>query len=403
MGGQVAYRGAVAAYTIVLAGVLTQAEYGNYALAIAVVAVTAAVADGGVSWLLTREITLESASPGVLVRRLLSIRLRWAGAVCFGCGSLGAALSVWSQEDLALVGVVFIASFAESTAAGFEAASLGSERPRRNALAQTLAAATIAGGAAMMLLTQGSVVTAVAVLAASSAIRGGVLAAIWRSELRGGQVRPDVVSSRDVLSRSMPFLALTALGAVYFRADIVLLHTIVGATETAEYAAAFRFVDLAIVFGGVIAALMVPRMTRAWRDDPCQIIFIWRRAVGVVLALTLPAVVLAVLFSQELVTVLFGERYRSNSGYMLQLLAPTITLTLLASINSAALFASGRTGSIVLLTALYVGVTVVMTWAMVVAWGGPGAAAATTGSAAFTFAYLAVIVHRWSRRAPLAT
>lgn len=399
MGGQAAYRGAVAAYTVVMTVVLTQAEYGDFALAISSVAIAAALADGGVTWLLTREITLESSAPGALVRRLLTIRLAWAGGVCTLCAVGGVVVGARSGSDLAFVGVIVVAAFIEAIAGGYEAASLGAERPRRIAVGQVLAALLIAGGTALLFVAGASVVAAVAILAASSAIRSGILAFAWRGELRGGRLRTDIRGSREVLTRSLPFLVLIALGAIYYRADIVLLHAIIGSRETAEYAAAFRFIDVAIVFGGVLAGLLMPRMARAWRDDPSRLTALWRRAAVGVLVVSLPVVVVAMVFSHEIAGLVFGERYRSESGDLLRLLAPTITLMLLQSINAAVLFSSGRTRSLVGFTLVYVGVSVAATGAMAAVWGGPGAAVATTGSAAFTVAYLMVIVRRWSSTA----
>ena len=403
LGAQATYRGAVAVYTVVMTVVLTQAEYGDFALAIASIAIAAAIADGGVTWLLTREITLEQSATGVLVRRLLAVRLVWAVGVCTMCAMVGVAVGARTGPELAFVGAIVAAAFIETIAAGYEAASLGAERPRRIAVGQALAAILMAAGTAVLFAAGASVFAAVAILGMSSATRGAVLAFAWRSELRGGRLRTDVAASREVLTRSLPFLVLIALGAIYYRADIVFLHAIVGAKETAEYAAAFRFIDVAIVFGAVLTGLLMPRMARAWRDDPGQLTAMWRRAASAALVITLPIAVVAIVFSHQIVGLVFGAEYRSGSGALLALLAPTIPLMLLQSINAAVLFASGRTKSLVAITLVYVAVSVVATGAMAAAWGGTGAALATTGSAAFTVAYFAVTIRRWGSRARSVT
>src|SRR2546429_4739197 len=62
--------------------------------------------------------------------------------------------------------------------------------------------------------------------------------------------------------QAAPYLVLGALGTIYCRFDIVILHTLSGSAATAPYAAAYRVVDASAVFGAVLLATISPHFSR---------------------------------------------------------------------------------------------------------------------------------------------
>ena len=294
----------------------------------------------------------------------------------------------------AFVIAVVAATAVEATATGYEAASLGAERPRRVAVGQTLAAVVLMGMLLVMYLGSGGVVLAVVGLAAAASVRLAWNAFRWFGELRGP--RP-LLEPGTWLRQALPFLLIAMLGAVYYRLDIVILHSLRGPDAAASYAAAYRLLDAGIVLGGVVANLLIPRLSRAWTGAPDAVWSLWRRYALVTGALALPAVVVVFVGAYPIAELLFGVAYRQDAGAILRILSPSIAFAVLQGVNAAVVFASDRQGALVALSLVHVCLNVVLTVLLVSSDGARGAAVATSISAAFTFVYFALIVRRWTR------
>jgi O-antigen/teichoic acid export membrane protein len=388
-------RSAVAVYTIVLIRLLEKAEYGDFAFAFALAAILATLADGGFSRLLIRDFA-RGAEPRTLTH-LLATRGAWSVITAL------AATAIWVGGGLDLSPSLFAALLAfllaEAAAGGFEFAAIGLELPGRVAIGQAVGAVLVLGALVYVGLVHTTPAAALLGLAVASTGRLAWHLFAWRNV---------IVSSADRVARGQvvrwvrqaaPYLAVTALGTIYYRADIVILHSRRGASETAPYAAAYRIVDAALVIGGVVAAAVSPHFSRLHTLGVLEVTRAWRRYLWTTALVVFPCVVVLAAVAFPLSGFLFGDDYRDSAGLALVVLAPGIGFMFLQIVNAVVVFTGDRQGAILVPSLVQLAVNVGLTWWLVAKFGSTGAASATTISEVLTFVYFSVFI-RLSLLAP---
>lgn len=394
--GQAAGRGALALGLLVLVRTLRPEDFGDLVLALALVQILATLADAGFGRLLVRDVA-RSGDAAALVRELLVVRL----AAVLGVVGLAALLLLITPNPFGLTVAVLLLSYlaTESVAFGFENAAVGSERPSRFVLAQSVAAVALLGGLAVLAATgRVSIMSASAVLAGSSALKviGHLLA--WRTGFRsagrGAVRRPRAALWREAL----PFLGLTLLATVYYRVGVIALHVVQGARETASYGAALRVVDAVAVVAGVVFAAISPTLSRAHRNSPGAIWELWKRMVVRCAVVVVPLAAVTVVVAPQLARLLFGPDYEQSAGADLRLLAPGAALLVVQSLSAAVVFMADDHRDVLRLTAVNVIACVAASLALASAFGSSGAALALTLAEALSFASFAVLIRRRYRR-----
>jgi len=402
--GQFALRGVTAVYSLSLVHLLRPQELGDFAFALAALWILVTVADGGFSRLLIRDVARSDGDHRDLIPQLLAVRTLWVGVTVVAAAVLFALVGGGVEDAAAVLALLLVALVAEATAGGFESAGVGVERPWRVAGGQLAASGAMIAVLTVLLVSGAGVAAAMTGPVAASLTKCVWHGLIWRHDLRWRASRAAPAgAARRWFREATPFLVLALLGAVYARIDVLLLHELRGARETASYAAAYRLVDAALVVGGVAAATVLPALSRLHRDAPGRVWPEWRRFVLATAAVSTPLVVLLVVFAEPVAGFLFGERYRATGGEDLRLLAPGIPFMLLQIVNASVLFTSDLQRLLVPMSLLHVGFNVVLTWLLADAHGSAGAAAATSISEVFTFAYFAAFVWwRFGRQADAA-
>lgn len=396
--GQASVRLAVAAYSLVLVHRLTPTAYGTFATAVAVLGILLALSDGGFSRLLFRDVARSGTGTG-LVEQLLVLRSAWVGIVL-----TVTAAAAWA--DLipyrgAFLLALLIGLGADAAAAGFEAASIGAERPARVVVGQILASVFLGSALAALLVVEATETLALMGLAGAAGTRLAWQLRAWRLELILTRVR---LTGAKVVSwgrAALPYLLLGTFGTLYYRMDMVILTARRGAAETAPYAAVYRLVDAALVVGAVAAAAITPRMSRLHENNPEAVWAAWRRYAFLTAVTSIPAAAALAVFANPLTRTLFGAQYSDAASDALRLLAPGIVLMLLQVVNAVVLFTSDEERLVALLVALLVlwavPLNLALTWWLTGRLGSEGAALATSVSEAFTFVFCALIVRRGLR------
>jgi O-antigen/teichoic acid export membrane protein len=82
---------------------------------------------------------------------------------------------------------------------------------------------------------------------------------------------------RRLLRAVLPYAIATAVGLVYFRLAIILMHYIAEDDETGLYAAAFRIVETVGVIPWVLVSSGFPILVRAARDDEARLRYALQR------------------------------------------------------------------------------------------------------------------------------
>lgn len=388
--GQVCLRGSVAVYTLVLVHVMSRPAFGDLAYLLALLGLLSVLADGGLSRVLIRDIARDPDNSWPLVRAVVAVRTMWILIVV----ALVAVVGLATQMAPAALGLLILALGCEASAGGFEAAAIGGERPRAIAGGQ-LAGAAVLVTSTLIIVNEGRVSLAggIGSFAAASGVKLGWHLVRARRVLYTRRPRA-TTRSRDLIAAGLPFLVLAVLGSVYYRIDMVILHALKGSAAAAPYGAAYRVVDAALVFAGVLAATISPSFSRLHERSRAEVWMKWRRVVLSTLAAAVVPVLGLVAFAFPIAKLLFGARYQAGAGTLLRILAPGIIFMMLQTVNAVVLFTSQLDAVLVRMSILPVLTNVVLTLALVAALGSVGAALATTVAEVGTFAFYATFITR---------
>lgn len=385
--GQAAGRGGLALVLLLLVRHLSATDFGTLSLALAFVAIGATVADAGFARLLVRDTARAGEASLPLVRELLRVRLLSVAAVALvATFALVIGLGPFTV-GFGLLTVGYLVC--ESLAFGYENASAGAERPWRFVLAQASAGCALIGGTGALIIADAVTLrSTMAVLLGASALKVGAHLIAWRG--RSGPVldRP----RRALFREALPFLGLTLLATVYYRVNVVSLYAVRGPKETADYAVAFRVIDVIAIVAGIGFLAASPALSRMHRDAPEEIWATWKRIMRSLASAAVPAIVVTGLAARPLCEALFGSRYATSAATNLRLLLPGAVLMVMQSVSAAVVFMSDDHGSVLKLTAANVCATVVMSISLSAALGSPGAAIAMSLAEALSFGTFALLI-----------
>lgn len=112
-------------------------------------------------------------------------------------------------------------------------------------------------------------------------IPGGILAVLIAISLLGGPkiLRPrlDVAEWRFMTREVLPYAAAAAIGAIYFRVEIVTLSAVAGSIETGLFGAAFRITEVVAGIPPLIVTSALPLLARAAATNRARLATIVQR------------------------------------------------------------------------------------------------------------------------------
>jgi len=351
------------------------AESGRYVTVMSLVGIAVSVVDTG----------LNTTASSEMARRESSARRELLANV------LGQRLIVAPLSMVAIVAFAVIAGYPSSMVAGTALAGAGTFivavatallvpltvqlRNTGVAFVEFLRQIVTLAGVALLVALGASLTPFFAVqIAVGVAVLGTTLVLVGRR----GLVRPrlDRAPQRTLLRTALPIAAALALGQVYLRLVILLMSLISSPIETGYFGGSLRAMEAIIIVPGIVAAVALPLLAAAARDDLARL----RYAVeglgrGVVIAGVL---VVLVMFraAEPLMAAIGGAEFRP-SGAVLRIQVGALLFLALYQIWSVALIALGRQRDLILANALaLVGISIFAA-ALVPPFGAEGGAAAS--------------------------
>jgi O-antigen/teichoic acid export membrane protein len=316
-------------------------DFGALTAAMAYASLFALLTDLGMSTVATREIARAPEREREIVGNVISVGL--LVAIAAAAVGLTLMLLVYSgrihtatREAIVILLVqVLVAPITGATRARFTARQRGYLVALGDvALAIGMAGLTaIAAGAhlgfrlVVVAVTGGYVLQAI-VMAAIALREGGLSVAFDR-----------VIASRLVRS-ALPLGGILLINYLYFRLDVLLLSWIKTDVDVAHYGLAYRVLEGLMVLPGYLMLALFPEIARS-ENDPARLRATVGAALGVLEAVSLPAVALLATFSSEIV-VLLGTHSYDASGPVLAILALALGISYLNGVYGNALVALGR-------------------------------------------------------------
>lgn len=301
--------------TLVVARYLGPGAFGELSLAIAIASIVAAGAALGLEHIVTRELAIDVSSArndGYFL--VIWQRLRTFGAIAGGMLLLVSASSDSAHRYgiatlllvLSLLPVAQIGDFSEWRL-------IASGSSRKAAFVVILVSPLAALGRLALALCSSSVVAFAWILIAEWAIRSAFMKLATRS-LPGTLVekRTGALSEAlGMLRESIPLLFSDLAIMVYMRIDQFMIAAALDAREVGLYSAIVTLASVPLVLPTLLFRGALPALSRKFDDDPVAMeqtlvlimryMFLLHMAIALVLAL----------FSEWIVTTLYGEAYRS--------------------------------------------------------------------------------------------
>lgn len=317
--------------------------FGNFTAATAYLFIPVVLADVGLSMAVLREISTSPERTQSVMSAALPFRaLISAGAVAIAIG-VGLALPLNAQTKDAIVIAAPGSFFTLMTLALLPV--LQAQLKLHWAVT-----ATVAGRLTTLGLTLGALGVGLGFNSIVAAHVIGLAATLGLQLLAVTRLVPlrpviDPPYWRRLAAGSVVLGLAIALSQIYFRVDAILLALLRSSEEVGFYGAAYKFIELGVILAAAATASMFPPLARFVSEGDPRAQTLVRRTWDVLLATSAPLTVVMIAFSDEIVVLSSGERFREG-GEALQLLAPYLLFAFANTVLWPALIAARRDRSL---------------------------------------------------------
>jgi O-antigen/teichoic acid export membrane protein len=292
--------------TLLIARALGAAGLGLYSAAIAVYALVATAGELGVTNLLVREIAKE---PSRTNRYLIHLSgMATAVSVVLSAGAL-AVLSTTGSDLGAAVAIVLFAVCARILNTIQEAVFVAHQRVAFQTYT-TFGAGALNLAASSILLARGhgvvSLLVAFVVIQYLVTVCYFVLINRFITRLRW---EFEFATARALITELKTFTALSLLGALFARPEIIILSLVASAEQVGYYSAALKLVDVWHFIPQTVMVNVFPVLSRSYHLADARAQAIQDAAVKYLLAIALPLSVVTVVAARPIVEVLYGSDF----------------------------------------------------------------------------------------------
>lgn len=172
----------------------------------------------------------------------------------------------------------------------------------------------LSGGAAIW--AGASVEGALLVLPASGIIAMFVLSRLAFSEFGRPQLRFDSAAFISLWCEALPFFGIFALSIAYDRIGLLFLRSVGGAEQVGIFASAERLVMVGGILNVAFAKAIFPPIVKLIFTDKVRFRQLVDRCSRLILLISLPLASVLYLFAEDVIDILFGDRYRQAAGVL---------------------------------------------------------------------------------------
>lgn len=169
----------------------------------------------------------------------------------------------------------------------------------------------LVGGAAIW--AGASVEGALLVLPASAIVATFVLSRLAFSEFGRPQLRFNSVALICLWREALPFFGILALSVAYDRIGLLFLRSVGGAEQVGIFASAERLVMAVGILHIAFAKAIFPPIVKLIATDKVRFRQLADRCSRFIMLISLPLASVLYLFAEDLIDLLFGDRYRQAS------------------------------------------------------------------------------------------
>lgn len=372
---QLVSRAVAMLFTLVIARLMSVADFGAMNFALSMVVVVALLQDLGLSRTVVKEVARRPEDAALWIGRLLPTKLLLAGVAALAMPSLaGLAGYETSMVTLLVVAACMLPSGAiwlllENATQAVGATRLLAAVTLGNAALQTglgLAAAFGAGGDPRLL-----VAAMVVANVASTTI-------LWRALVRRiGPIRPslDWAFARQTIATSLPYLVVAVAVAALGRLELMLLARLGGDVQAGVFSAALKLFEAALFVLYAMQIALNPVMAKLVVSDRAGLERWLDWEFGLLAASIVPVAAAAYLLAGPLISLLYPPGFEA-AGAVLAVLVAGLPIVGLQVFTAGVLMLTDHRKPVLLLNLAVLAAQVVLTSLLAPRFGAFGAAVA---------------------------
>ena len=366
------------AWTIVAARELTQGQFGVFSFALSLALILASIAEWGFDPVLIQRASREPA----LSESIFANAIGWEGAIAtllFGTAAIAGAITSDGAARVVLL-LVLLATYLDVFSDTIRAMGTALQRQGVTSFALVVQrCATVVIAVPVLLLGGGLEGFGIAFLAGYAIGFVAHAIALRHLEIRFRFGLLERSGMREFV-RGTSTIGISGLVlAALFRIDAIILAALKGDAALGAYAAAYRLFETSLFVAFAINGALFPLMAERG-DDGAQVRDVMEKAIGAVLFLYLPYLVVCLAEADGILELLFGARYAQSSAGALRWLAAAPLAFALAFAAGSALTAMRRTGGMLVAALTATAVNIGLNFVLIPLVGIEGAAITTTAS-----------------------
>jgi O-antigen/teichoic acid export membrane protein len=367
----------VLAWTVVAARTLLQAEFGLFTYVMSIALIAAGVAEWSFDVMLVRRASREHDRAG----HYLTEAIAWEAAVgvpLFAAAGVTIAVTQGGSWPTLASALIIAAVFLDMFGDSMRGAAAAVQRQGATSAALVLQRVLTAVFAIPLLLSGAGLLGLGIALVASYAIGLGAHAVAMRR--LGVRVRRRFLGRagmRSFVKGSWTIGVAALVTTALSRIDVVILEAFKGSAEVGAYSAAYKLFDTVLFITFALNGALFPLMSvRA--DDGAHVRRILESGVAALAFFYLPFAAAVLVDAPGVLSLLFGVPYGETSAGALRWLALAPMVFAVSFVGGSALTAVGRTGGMLVVATVAAVLNVALNLVVVPAYGGTGAALATT-------------------------
>jgi len=310
--------------TIYLARYLGTADFGKYSFVFAYLAFFGILTDLGLSTILVREMSRNSAIAPKLIGNAYIIR--WILTVFAVILSIAVITLMSYPADTTTC--IYIAAFTllfQSFSGFYSTIFQANLRMGYNIFAKLVFRVLSAAIILWIIFAKGTLLQVIFALVFSEGVKTLINYSFSRKF-----VRPKFVIDfglwRHLIKEALPIALSNVVWVIYYQTDMIMLSIMEGDVAVGIYSAAHKLFDPLLLIPTALMMSMFPIMSASFKSSNERLIKSYRLSLKYLLIMALPIVIGVTLLSDKIILLIYGRSY-ANSATVLQILILALVFT----------------------------------------------------------------------------